>query len=673
MIYKYCIGLVLIVGLFSCADNAKKVKAQIKRNDSLDYFFQQANLDALPYKKKHLYADKALAIISKEANDSMNRVNYFKVANRYWNINAKEEYQITVKNIIKNAKTANDNVSLGKAYKYLGDYFSYKMNIDSAYLNFYNAEKISRKNLDYKNLIQCLLAKSDLQFLENDFIGSEKSCIEVMEYLKNGNDKENLCLVYSILGAVNENLGEIKKAKYYNEMSLELSKSKNISGTFQTVALNLNNLGCLYAKLGFHDKAISFYKKAIIQKNLFTERPDLYALIQENLAYSNLKLNVLNNLPNAFYNSLDIYYRYKNIVRIINCKSNISEYYSIMKDSTKAILVIKEAYFLAKEKNLQKEVVKCLKDLSVLDPTNAQKYFTEYNKINDSLQLAERRNRDKFARIEYETEELVTDKKNLLDEREKYLYTSFALLLLAIVFVVFGYYVLKNRQTQLEREQEQANAEIYQLMLEQSKKVEEGKQLEKKRISQELHDGVMGKLNSIRLNLFVLSRKTDPQTIQKCLTHINEIQDIEKEIRTIAFDLQKNVFSSTLDFEITVRNLFTSVENHSNINFNLHTGGNIKWDKINNKIKMQIYRILQEAIQNIDKYAEANSVNITMKKSKKTLVIAIEDDGKGFDEAKIQKGIGMKSMYTRAKEINAQIHIDSNPGAGTTIKLEVPV
>ena len=86
------------------------------------------------------------------------------------------------------------------------------------------------------------------------------------------------------------------------------------------------------------------------------------------------------------------------------------------------------------------------------------------------------------------------------------------------------------------QEQQRKDEKMYQLLLHQQDKIEEGKQTEKIRISRELHDGIMGKLSGIRLNLYILKKKTDPETIAKCLEFVKEIQVIENDLRLLSHD-----------------------------------------------------------------------------------------------------------------------------------------
>jgi signal transduction histidine kinase len=182
----------------------------------------------------------------------------------------------------------------------------------------------------------------------------------------------------------------------------------------------------------------------------------------------------------------------------------------------------------------------------------------------------------------------------------------------------------------------------------------------------------MGKLSSIRMNLFALNRTTDPETIAKCIEQVKEIQNIEKEIRAISHDLNNNIFSDSVNFVSIVENLFTAIKSHTAIDFSLKVNETIDWETVENNTKINIYRIIQEALQNIDKYAQATTVSITMEKKENTIVIEIKDDGVGFKIKKEKSGIGIANMKARMEEIKGQFKIESELKKGTKINLSIP-
>jgi signal transduction histidine kinase len=94
--------------------------------------------------------------------------------------------------------------------------------------------------------------------------------------------------------------------------------------------------------------------------------------------------------------------------------------------------------------------------------------------------------------------------------------------------------------------------------------------------------------------------------------------------------------------------------------------------QLDNHVEEALYGITQEALNNIMRHAQAHSITVHLVQSGQTLILKIEDDGVGFDLEKVSTGgIGLKTMQERAESLNAQLHIDSQPGKGTRIVVEV--
>lgn len=100
----------------------------------------------------------------------------------------------------------------------------------------------------------------------------------------------------------------------------------------------------------------------------------------------------------------------------------------------------------------------------------------------------------------------------------------------------------------------------------------------------------------------------------------------------------------------------------------------MNWDLINNTIKINIYRILQEALQNIEKYANARQVAVLMNLTDANeIMVTISDDGNGFTSTAKKEGIGIKNMKLRIKELNGTFDIQSELKNGTKINLIIPI
>lgn len=112
---KFLLLVFISLIIYGCIDDEAQLTQNINA-DSLSFYFEKANDESLDYQNRHSSADTILAIISKQVNDSLNRKNYFKLANRYFNMNAMDDYKKTTEIIISNSKKAKDSVSLAKAY-----------------------------------------------------------------------------------------------------------------------------------------------------------------------------------------------------------------------------------------------------------------------------------------------------------------------------------------------------------------------------------------------------------------------------------------------------------------------------------------------------------------------------------------------------------------------------
>lgn len=86
-----------------------------------------------------------------------------------------------------------------------------------------------------------------------------------------------------------------------------------------------------------------------------------------------------------------------------------------------------------------------------------------------------------------------------------------------------------------------------------------------------------------------------------------------------------------------------------------------------------IYRVIQELLNNTFKHADAEHVNLSLRFDKKNLLLVYEDNGRGFDQRKIKKGIGLDSIQSRIKFHQGSLKIKSEPGKGSTTSISVPI
>ncbi|WP_442787433.1 tetratricopeptide repeat-containing sensor histidine kinase [Flavobacterium suncheonense] len=670
------IFLIVICVLISCERENTALTSNEK--DQLKTLLDKANNFNYSKKERAVFTDQAASIL-KQSKDSSSLNYLFKIADGYYNSDDNLNYFTVSKHILRKAIRSKDSSAICKAYSYIGDYYYYEYKYDSAYYYYSKVEKNKTHIKSFKIYERSVFNKASILLFERNFSQAE---VEFVKLLKNAKTNKNERIIYEAylgvglaLRGMNNNKGAIE---YYTKALKQTDKLKTDNQYNLLKAQTLNYIAIAYQKDKDFEKAFSLTKQALDIDQFRRSNPDLFCYLMNTHSYSKFMLGDESCLKD-FYNILQLGDSLSNVHIQLNSKINLSEYYLKKKNVKEAEKYSKEVLHLARQNKIHEDELQALELLAKIDTSRSTYYREKYISLSDSLQSVERTTRNKFARIEFETDEITSEKKLIEAENrrisaQRRLIMGFSLFL--IIALVLLYIVkaqrTKNRELQYKQKQQQANFEIYQLMLDQHQKIEEGKQMEKQRISRELHDGVMGKLTAIRLNLFILNKKNDPETIARCMKQVDEIQNIEKEIRKIAHDLNQNLFADTSDFVLMVDNLVANIKEHSTVRFRVTADEVIDWTTVSSAVKIQVYRILQESLQNIGKYAKAENVSITMLKKDNAIVVSVTDDGVGFNTNQAKGGIGLKNMKERAAEIGATLKILSEKQQGTQIILTIP-
>ena len=485
---------------------------------------------------------------------------------------------------------------------------------------------------------------------------------------------------YITLGNSLDGVKNYDKAIEYYKKAIEATDDLKLEPEYLMLkAMPYNYIANIYRKKKEYENSIKVVEQALRFDNFKKNNTTVYCYLINTLAYSKFKLGDESS-QHQFFEVLKIADSTNNIPVQITSRTYLGEYFLVKKDTLRAISYFKDAQAQAHSNSIFEDELKILKFLAQANPNDKSFYSNRYISLNDSLQYVERDTRNKFARIEFETDEITTERDSLTLKAENLSlqrWVIIAVAVLSIVIIVF-WFMSKSQKAKtiellLKQEQQKANEDIYQLMLSQHQKIQEGKNIEKQRISLELHDGVMGKLSAVRLNLYAALYKSKLINDQTFSLQIDEIQAVEQEIRNIAHNLNSNLFSDNSNFIAIVKELYLKIENHSRIQFNLEVSDAINFDLINNTIKINLYRILQEALQNIEKYAEASHVEIVMTQiNSGHIEVIISDDGKGFSPHHRISGIGIENMKIRIHELGGTFSIESELNRGTKIDLTIP-
>jgi two-component system NarL family sensor kinase len=235
------------------------------------------------------------------------------------------------------------------------------------------------------------------------------------------------------------------------------------------------------------------------------------------------------------------------------------------------------------------------------------------------------------------------------------------LALLLVGFIVTMLIVYRRRQYKQEQELLNARLEIQEHIL--------------KNLSEEIHDNIGQMLSVLKLTLGAIPAQTDSETSD----FIKESKGMVNMIITSVSDLSKSLHTDRIlkigileavRFElekIEKTNLFTTAFNCADYTFRLETENEIF-----------LFRIIQEILNNIIKHSRANNIQVSFFCKERFIVFTFADNGVGFDvrealqKSAANRGIGLTSMTNRAKLIGGQLNINSQPGKGTIITIEIP-
>ena len=660
--------LLLLSFFFSC-----------QKNDSDDHIkntpvlFDQSFLDGLEKNKKEKYLDSIVELLKSKENDSIVRETYLNVATEYYYINNLEKSLSFSLKALRLSKRAKDSIRIPKALFYVGDCYQNSKR-DSAYFYYLQAEKLYYKIHDYNNTGRMLFDKAYVLFYDGNYVECEVEISKALQYLKKSTKYRLIYSCNTLMGNCLEKLVNYDEALRYHKLALFDLEKMESNGEDKDVVRNYNvssviNICNLYDLKGEFSKSVKKLQ-SLHSQDFKDKSPVLYANVLSNLAYSKMKSGDYENVGSMFFESLRIVDSIGSESDILYKKLHIGEYFLTQKDTIKSVQSLKEANQLAFKIKNSNEILASLKLLSELDKKNRLFYANEYIKVSDSINLVQKNAHNKYARIEYETSRIEDENKVLTKQNFYILIISFGLILILGLLIVLRYLKFRNRELQFFKKQQSANEEIFQLLTEQQKKIDIAKDNEKTRIAKELHDGVMNKIYGVRMNLGVFNSSIDEETIEKRKVYISELQNIESEIRTVAHDLNRASFFDDDDFNVLLTSLVENQKEFTSTRFKYINDGLFEWESVENIYKINLYRIIQETILNINKYANAKKCEVKIQRMDNNfLKLSITDDGQGFDIINIKGGIGLNNMRERANSLKGQFNIESKIGEGTKIEV----
>ncbi|NNU97161.1 PAS domain-containing sensor histidine kinase [Anoxybacillus sp. EFIL] len=228
------------------------------------------------------------------------------------------------------------------------------------------------------------------------------------------------------------------------------------------------------------------------------------------------------------------------------------------------------------------------------------------------------------------------------------------------------YYLLVLRDQTAKKKEEEARRSKWMV-----KKLTEAKEEEHKRLAQELHDGVGQSLYSISIALDNIIQRVQDEKLHAYVKEVREeLGRVMEDVKLYAQQLRPKSLDA-LGLIPTIQSLIQSLQSKMpNTLFLFQTN---VYTRLSPTMEINLYRIIQEALHNVMKYAKATEVRISIEQTERELLLSVADNGVGFRVEEKREGLGLKHIQERVFHLGGETTITSAPMEGTTIFVRVPL
>ena len=665
------IGLSCIIGCQNKTDSELGAAPGIEKDSVFKWLNAAMNVERpMPLRKELVLKAYRLA---KSTKDDSTRLRYLsKIQFTNYELDDSVAFRSTNRETKNLAVKLNDSMRLASTHWDLGAFLESRNIKDSAFYHYAKAEEIFNLLGNKLTTGELLLYMASIQEEVKDYAGSEQNAFKAIQLIAPFEENTLLYNANNLLGILAKDVGDYDRAiSYYNSANDFLAASE-FRVYYQPIADN--NIGAVYLAKKDYEKARTYFQKVVVRKEIAKLRPDLYAKALNNLAECEAKLKNNRDAENLFEKALGIRDSIGDYAGVSGSHYGLAEYYLGNGDTAKSLENASNAKYYSKLSSNNDRLLQSLELLARLDGPNASAHLRDYIKLDDSLQLEESKLRDKFARIRFETQETIEENRLLERQTELWIGIAVTLLLLALAFFVILDQRSKNQKLRFQREQQVSNEKIFSLLLTESQKVEQGKKIEQKRISEELHDGIQGRLQGVRMVLLGLNKRITPEAIAERGEAIKELMDIQEEVRAISHELSHSAYQKIHNFVSSIKDILNGIETNAGLHYAFEYDDHYDWDALNGDIKINLYRIIQESLQNCVKHAQAKNLFLGFEvEDDQMLKVTIADDGVGFVNKRGKKGIGLKNIDSRVEKLGGTWDIESAKGKGANITIMIPL
>ncbi len=618
----------------SCSDsNNAIIRVKSSKIDSISQFYQNARdkQEPLPERITSINSSYKLAI-----NAGLDSLEKKFLSYKITLHNKAKQYDSVLfygKTLMTKALNTNDIIMLSRANFKIGNYFYKASKLDSAFFYLNRSKNYHLSIKEYSNAGKRLLTMATIQNNKGDFIGSEVTSIEALEYLDPKVDKKHIASVYNTLAISSKRQNNYNESIYWYNKAIIQTKNQTDKLIYK------NNLALVHLTNNNSKKAIDILSKLSVDTLKLNKKEK--ARILNNLAYAKWSANKSYLAEDELKRTLKIRLDENDFSGKFSSYIHLIEYYKNLKQDKIAIGNAKRAYQIAEELKSATSKIEALSYLIQLEE-NPKEVAIEYQRLTDSIYIARLQAKNQFAKIKYDTEK---NRKKVLElkaetaEKDLRIVRSanqkLLLLIIIIVVSIIGISIDRYRKHQT--------------------KMAETK--ERNRLSKKLHDEVGNDLYYLLLQLQKVSGFTSHHENLKILKGFDKVYH---KIRDFSRDHKIETGEEYSDELISLLNSYGDEETKV-ITSELE---NDFWTEVSPRKKEELYWVLKELLTNMKRHSKASIVAIIFAKEKKKITVNYTDNGVGIDLDKSISKNGLLNVENRIDDIGAKITFDSKPEEG---------
>lgn len=503
---------------------------------------------------------------------------------------------------------------------------------DSAYYFYKKANEIFVNIKDSLLIGDTFVNMAILQSDVGDYIGSDQTAVEALKYFKK--DKiVYLTSIYNCLAISSRGQKDYKEAIYWYNKAIKIAKNN------ANKIIYLQNKANAYRDLNQFEESIAILDSlSKVELNPVKTK----ARVIDNLAYTKWLNGDRENVLEGLKEALEIRLKENDTRGLLASYQHLSDYYS-QKNIKLSTQYAKKKYQLAIKRKSPQDQLEALARLIDLDnSSNIKTYYTYYIRINDSLNKAEQQAKNKFAKLKYDSDKNREDnyklniknaEKELELQKEKTNSIIGASLSGFIILLILIFIYYRNQKHKQEK-----RAEVYKT---------------ETRIAKKIHDEVANNVVNI------MNKVQYTEEGKEIL--LDDLEEVYLLTRNISH--QNNQIETGKLFVDSLKLLITSF-NNSTTTIIIKSIEKVALDKLSESKQIEIYRVIQELLVNMQKHSEAKLVAISFNKNKKDYSIRYSDNGVGVALDEFSKKNGLSNVESRIESINGSITFESSKNNG---------